>query len=222
MTIKKEIIYPIFLECCNIATDTFWKNIFEDLAYGKCVYGTYISKDFLCCSYKEKSFSYKIEKKNIEELYNDIYNLLTKKLGILSQNEKIKKRIQFYDIEEKIKSERKEWANIRKRNLKDLLIERYVIDIKKKYNLTISQTKYLLSVIFISIIFKVINTKDIIYENGKIINIKGICFKKNQIILKRDIYNLKINFSPEIIIDKKIMSEQWTKYLESLRKYVSV
>ena len=63
MPIKREIIYPIFLECCQFTDDKFWENVFEDLAYGKTPYGTYISKDFLCCSYKKKEFSYKIEKK---------------------------------------------------------------------------------------------------------------------------------------------------------------
>jgi hypothetical protein len=63
MLVKKEIIYPIFLECCQYADDTFWENIFEDLAYGKSPYGTYISKDFLCCGYKKKSLVTKLRKK---------------------------------------------------------------------------------------------------------------------------------------------------------------
>ena len=84
MTGKKDILYPIFLECLQYTTDTFWENIFEDLAYGKTPYGTYINKNFLCCNYKNKEFSYKIEKKNADQLYNDVFNLLAKKLGLLS------------------------------------------------------------------------------------------------------------------------------------------
>jgi hypothetical protein len=164
MTIKKEIIYPIFLECCKFATDAFWKNVYED------------------------------------------------------QKDRDKKRIEFYNTEENIKKSRNNWANIRKKNLKDLLIERYVVDIKKKYLLSIQQAKYLLSIIFIAIVFKVITSKDIEYENGKITNINGIEFENHEIIIKRNIYNFKINFSPEIIIDKKIMADNWQKYLESLRK----
>ena len=89
MSNKKEIIYPVFLECCQYTNDIFWENIFEDLAYGKTPYGTYISKDFLCCNYKDKEFSYKIEKKPSNQLYSDIYGLLHKKLGLLSQRDKI-------------------------------------------------------------------------------------------------------------------------------------
>ena len=88
MPVKREIIYPIFLECCQFADDIFWETIFEDLAYGRAPSGTYISKDFLNCSYKNKEFSYKIERKDPENIYNDIYKLLTEKLGILSQKEK--------------------------------------------------------------------------------------------------------------------------------------
>ena len=37
------------------------KYIFEDLAYGKTPYGAYFNKDFLCCSFKGKEFSYKLD-----------------------------------------------------------------------------------------------------------------------------------------------------------------
>ena len=89
---RKEIVYPIFLECCQYAENTFWENIFENLAYGKTPYGTFISKDFLCCNYKKKEFSYKIERKCSKLLYQEVYNILTKKLGLMSTQEKITKQ----------------------------------------------------------------------------------------------------------------------------------
>jgi len=130
MPIKREIIYPIFLECCQFTDDKFWENVFEDLAYGKTPYGTYISKDFLCCSYKKKEFSYKIEKKLPKDVYNDVYDLLTNKLGLLSPLEKSKKRKIFKDIEEDITESRKNWNDIKKKNIKELLIELYVARMK--------------------------------------------------------------------------------------------
>lgn len=220
MPIKKEIIYPIFLECCNLIDDTFWKNVFEDLAYGKCPYGTYITKDFFCCNYKNKEFSYKIEKKDPMQLYNDIYELLVKKLGLLSHKDKIKKKIDFTLLEDEIKENRKSWSNIRKKNIKDLLIENYVIDMKNKFSLTVKQARNLLSLIFIGMVFKVITVKDIIYEDGIIKNINGISFKNKEIILEKDIYVFDITRTPFILIEKKIMSDMWEKYLESLRKLI--
>jgi hypothetical protein len=220
MPIKKEIIYPIFLECCQFTNDIFWENIFEDLAYGKTPYGTFISKDFICCNYKDKEFSYKIEKKNPEQLYNDIYLLLAKKLGLLSQRDKLKKKIDFYNIEEEIKEGRKNWSSIRKKNIKDLLIENYVIDMKNKYLLSIKQSKYLLSIIFIAMVFKVITVKDIHYENGKIEHIDGIELKKKQINVKRDIYNVETQINNCILIESNLMSDNWEKYINSLKKLI--
>ena len=218
MPIKKEIIYPIFLECFEYTTDSFWENIFEDLSYGKCPYGTYINKNFLCCNYKDKEFSYKIEKKNPQQLYNDIYNLFAKKLGLLSSRDKLKKKLDFNNIEEELKFNKNKWTDIRKKNIKDLLIENYVIDMKNKYSLSNKQSKNLLSSIFIGMIFKVINIKDICYNDGKINNINGIQFEKNKIIYDKNIYDFDINFQKCILIDKPIMSENWNKYICNLKK----
>lgn len=218
MVIKKEIIYPVFLECCQYADDIFWKNIFEDLAYGKTPYGTYINKNFLCCSYKNKEFSYKIERKNSDELYNDIYNLLTNKLGILSQKEKLKKRVDFHKTEDRIKECRQEWCNIRKKNIKDLLVEKYVVDMKNKHNLTLKEAKYLLSVLFVSIVFKIITPDDIHYSNNKIQHIDGIEFLNKKIIMNKSIDNIDIDINQENEDSVKIMAENWDKFLNTLRK----
>ena len=218
MPIKKDILYPIFLECSEYIEDRFWESIFEDLAYGKCPYGTYISKNFFCCNYKDKEFSYKIEKKDPKKLYHDIYDLLTKKLGLMSQQDKIKKKIDFQNIEEEIKEGRKNWSKIRKKNIKELLIENYVIEMKNKYSLSLKQVKRLLSIIFIGMVFKIINTKDIIYEDGVIKRIEGIEFKKKEIILSKDIYDVQLNETNIIIEEKNLMSDNWNKYIESLKK----
>ena len=144
--------------------------------------------------------------------------MLTNKLGILSNKEKIKKRVDFNNTESRIKECRQEWGDIRKKNIKDLLVEKYVIDMKKKHSLSIKQSKYLLSILFIAIVFKVISTEDIEYSKGKIQNINGIEFCNNKIIIKKNIYDISIDFSPETCTNKKVMGENWEKYLNTLRK----
>jgi hypothetical protein len=218
MTIKKEILYPMFLECFQFTTDSFWENVFEDLAYGKTPYGTYINKNFLCCNYKNKEFSYKIEKKDPLLLYNDVYNLLVKKLGLLSVRDKLNKKIDFNNIEEDLKNARKNWNNIRKKNIKDLLIENYVINMKNKYNLNVSQSRKLISTIFIGLIFKVFSVKDINYDDGVITSIDGITFEDNKVILERDIYDIENDYRKCILIDKQLISDNWEKYLNNLQK----
>ncbi len=217
---KKEILYPIFLECLKYINDGFWENIFEDLAYGRTPYGTYITKDTLCCNYKDKEFQYKIEKKNSEILYNEIYYLLHKKLGVLSLRDKANKQLDFQMIENEIKECRKSWSSIRKKNIKDLLIEKFVLDMKTKYSLTYLQTQKLLSGIYIGLIFKVILVKDIEYVGGKIISINGIKFSENNYEFEKNIYDNNIEFRKCIIIEKNEMSENWEKYIVNLKKLV--
>ena len=222
MTIKKDIVYPIFIECCTYTTDTFWETIFEDLAYGKTPYGTYISKDFLSCKYKKKDFSYKIERKHPQIIYNEVYDLLANKLGLLSQQEKNKKKKIFIDMENNLKDSRKNWNDIKKKNIKELLIELYVTRMKNTFSLSIFQARYLASIIYMAMIFKIINSKDIDYRDGIIHNIDGIDFVKKQILVERDLYKLETSFAPNIILDKNLMADSWEKYIKDIKKISSV
>jgi hypothetical protein len=218
MPIRKEILYPVFLECCNQSDDIYWQNIFEDLSYGLPPYGTYFSKDYLCCNYKKKEFSYKIEQKDYKQLYKEVYNLLTKKLGLLSQSQKIKKKKDFVNFEDNIKESRKTWNDIRKKNIKELLIEQYTVKMKNRYSLNLKQTRNLLKVIIIALVLKIITSNDIYYENGSINKIEGISFDYKKIIYERNLYKIDVNFSPTIIIEKKLMSDTWDKYLKEIKK----
>lgn len=229
MPIKKDIIYPFFLESCSLATDSFWETIFEDLAYGRSPLGTYISKDFLCCGYKGKEFSYKIERKDPQVLYDEIYKLLTEKLGILSRKEKAQKKLSFHEIEKNILDSRQSWNGIRKKNVKDILYEKYALDMKSKYELTFKECKYLLALLMLSITFKIITTKDITYKDNRITEIKGINFVKDEkgkfdIILDPNyVKKVKSVFIEKDEIqkdesEKLLMADNWPLYLDSMRE----
>lgn len=219
---KEEIIYPIFLECNKFVEDAFWENVFNELAHGKTPYGTYINKDFLCCGYKGKEFSYKIERKDPKVLYDDVYELLGHKLGILSQKEKVKKRLDFHELEKTIKESRQDWGNIRKKNVKDVLYEKFVLEMKNKHSLSVKETKNLLSVILIGIMFKTITAKDITYEEDKITKINGIDFVEGQLVLSRSLYSSssqKTSQTPVVFgSTQKRMADNWDKYVKTMRK----
>lgn len=221
MPAKREIAYPVFLEACQYTEDAYWENIFEELAYGKAPYGTYISKDFLCCSYKKKEFSYKLEKKDARTVFEDVYGLLTNKLGLLSQREKLDKRKAFSEYEDTIKDSRQTWTDIKKKNIKELLIELYVVRMKKKHSLSLKQSRHLLSIITVALCFKVLTGDDICYKDGQIASIEGIDFLNKQVVIKRNLYSLETSFAPNIMLDKKLMADNWDKYLKDLRKLSS-
>ena len=180
----KKLVYPIFLNCCQYTDNIFWEDIFANLAFGKPPCGTYISKNFLCCCLKQKEFNYKIENKDSKTVYKEVFSLLRNRLGIFSHQDKVEK---INDI--------KNWNDIKKKKIKELLIELYVSKMRTKYSLSIKQARYLLSTILIAMVFKVITTTDINYSNGRINKIEGINFSKKQVIITR---NLSFTSCPTI------------------------
>ena len=171
-----------------------------NLAFGIPPLGTYISQDFLCCSLNQKEFIYRIEKKDSETLFKEVYSLLKNRLGVFSHQDKVGN---INDIKKKIK---------------ETLIELYVSRMRTEYSLSIKQARHLLSTILIAMVFKVITAKDIDYSNGRINKINGINFSKNQVIITRNLWNINLSFASRIFVDKKFMANNWEKYLEKLRK----
>jgi hypothetical protein len=211
---KRELIYPFFAECVKYSLDKFWKNIFEDLAYGVTPYGTYINKDLLTCNFKDKEFVYKIQKKDPKDLHDEILHIFKTKLGLFSREEIIKKKNDL-DRQDNCFDD---WCSIKKKNLKEVMIERFVIENKKRFNLTLKQSKYLVSVIFLAFTFKVFVSSDVVINQGKIEKITGLEFSEGEINLKKNIYDMQVNVAPEIILEKKIMSDEWERFLLALKK----
>ena len=84
-------VYPIFLQCCVLCSDPFWETVFNDLVYGKTPCGTYIHNNFLCCGYKNKEFTYKIDEEiDAQVLHDDIMSLFRDRLGLLSLTDRKK------------------------------------------------------------------------------------------------------------------------------------
>jgi len=216
---KDEIIYPVFLKCCLYAPDKFWSSIFEDLSHGITPYGTYISKNYFCCKYKNKEFSYFIQNdKDPKVVYDEIYNILTTKLKILSIDQKFNMDCDFENFQNNIKNSKDSWTSIRKKVSKDIIIEKYVTKMKKKYDLSHKQSKYLLKLIHLGIVLKTLNNKDIIYENGEIIDIEGIEIIDKKVLLKKDLFK-NIEFNNETLSTENYMKDNWEKYLRELSKF---
>lgn len=197
MPVKREILYPIFLECCTFVTDNYWRNLFEELSYGKCPYGTYINKNFFNCNFRGKNFSYKLDKKDPKIFYEDVFNLLHNRLGLISENERLNKLKSSEELDDKnIK-----WNMIKRKNKKEIIIDNYIINSKKKYNLSYTQTSFLKSIILSGLIFKTILTKDINFKDGVIISISGIEFQEGKIQINDRIKNY--DYIKEKNTDKK-------------------
>lgn len=188
---KKDILYPYFLECVVLCSgDHFWETIFIDLSRGIAPPGTFINKGYLCCVYKDKEFSYKLERKDAKILKDELYNILNNKAGILSLKEKIKKRIEFEDYGIKLKNDKKTWNDIHKKDIKDYLIHRYILSLMDELSLTHKEAKELHDIITVAFYLKLITPKDIKYSNGKIQSIEGVKIEDGKVIINYNIYDL--------------------------------
>lgn len=211
---KEEIIYPVFLKCCNLCENNFWVNVFVDLAKGVTPYGTYISKDYFCCSYKTKEFSYKI-RNDIEsqQLFSDVTNLLKNKLKLTSLNEKIQ---QINILKSKNKRD-ESWNSIRKRSTRKMLLEKFVIEKGVEINLTMKEQKKLLNLIYYFTLIKSLTHKDFIMEDKKITSINGISFEAGKVIINPELKKITVS-DTSVKKTQVTMISNWVKYVKDIHK----
>lgn len=235
----RNIVYPYFLETSLNLNDVFWRNVFEDLAYGVPPAGAYIttknvqttnkdgiksiqSSDYLCCGLKDKEFNWKIERKNKEQLYKELYDIFTKKLGIFSDNEKYAKEIEFHNHEKELSITQSAWSTTNKKHIRHTKIENFALDMKKQYDLKPKDVKFLISCIHLGIIFKSITTKDIHDKDGRIQQIDGIEINPdnagNKICITKELF--KPTSSTETKRVKKTIRSLWDKHMLSLLKII--
>jgi hypothetical protein len=213
----KDLIYPFLLRCCRYSEIQFWKSLFENLACGETPYSTYIYKGCLVCSYKDKEFNYFLDKnKDPKLIYDELTQILRDKLNLKSSSEILELKSSI----PKQKLNFTSWSEVKTLGLKESLIERFAITMKKEYNLTLNQTTQLINVIFQGLVFKNIDTNDIQMYDGDIFEIQGITFENSKFYCNFNIYESQQPYNQVVICDTK-MSSLWEPYINkkySLRK----
>lgn len=168
----KEIIYPHFLHCCQETEDHYWKYIFEDLSYGRAPYGVYFTKGFMCCGFKGKEFSYRVDPNiPVPQLFREVKTILKGKLGIQSSSDILSSREKFEKTSERLAlHECSDWNLIKKKEVRCLLLENFIISQSKSANRMLQ--KKLLSSLMLAIQLKIINNEDIIIHKGNVVEIQ--------------------------------------------------
>jgi hypothetical protein len=225
---KNNILYPVFVQFLPFVQDDFWKYVYKDLSIGKCPYGLSIHKNYLYSYIKGKEFAYRFQNdKGVKENFLEIDALLRKKVGILSEQEKIVEQMrvcrQRVPVQHKNdnNSSKDEWTQVKRKMIRDTLLEHYVITHTFRYSLPMEFAKRILSLLIIGFMFKTITSRDIIFHNGFIHHIDGIEFQDKNVRLTRNILCTK----PSQISDESSVSSvrtlqsYWPIYLEECRLY---
>lgn len=215
MRVNKQILFPFFLEISIKHDDSFWRYLYEDLAYGRYPGGIFINNNYLCCVRKGKEFSYKLPNRDnelTEDNIEELHSLLKNKAGLLSSIDCLKKKENMISEEQQ--------KTINKKQYRQTLLQNFIVDKGKTYKLDLKVLKKLMNFINIGFLFKVITVNEIEFDHNQnsIVNIKNIYFKKGKVIIDYEnlfsfpssffFQNLKEN-------DKKICIDTlWKSFLE--------
>ncbi len=211
----KIAIFPIFEECKKYTLDRFWLEWFTNFAHNKFPPGVKYDD-------KHQSIIVKIngarEVVSLPETAEAVFTVMMdvmKKLGLKSTRDL---KIEKVEIEN-IKKQRKvdldcEFKKIKPKNLKDQLIMNYIISLKEKYNLNATEYNNVVSVIQLGFQFKSISSDDVVYENSKIMGIKGLMFNKITRVFSLPSY-AKMTVKPEKISTVDKFSTTFNRFIKN-------
>jgi hypothetical protein len=152
----------IFRLCSEITDDPYWKNVLIEAYHNKFPKGI---------SYKDGNIVYKNKEILIpetpEEAYIIIINFLKREYGIKSPMDIEREKYQEQEQRSKHVS-KNSWKEHKSKNIKDLLITDYILNIKDEYLLTVEEFNELFTLINIAVGNNKIKNTDIDLQDGQI------------------------------------------------------
>lgn len=197
----RKIVYPIFLICRNQVHDLFWKKVFENLAYGEAPKGVTLEQNRLCS--KKKEFDYSFSEKDPDQICQELVNIFSTTFGLKVKSDLSRKK-EIFEQFQKTNSSRKEedvWGKIKKRSLKENLLQDFVLEMGKKYSLSLEQKRKLHFFLSAGLTFKIFQSSDIQMKNGIIESVRGVEFQPGQLFIDRYFPEPTIKVVPEGRID---------------------
>lgn len=183
----RVIHYPIFLSCRDCTSDPFWKEIFKNLAYGDTPRGIYFKDNTIYSITKKKEFNYCFGDKDAQTIYQDVYALLNGLYGLRSKGDLSRKREIFEEFQKVNSTRRSEdlWTKIKRKSLRDNLIQDYVLDSKRAYKLPKKEVMKLYFYATVGCVFKLFSGADICLKGGYIQSIEGVELSEGKVRIHR-------------------------------------
>ena len=138
--ILKPIINTIFEKCAGLSDDDFWKAIFTDCARGKFPRNFIFKNNLLTHKKGNKLVTLELTSSPID-VYMATMNFFQARGGImsLSDRHRMKQREEEKLIEEMENDNELSWGQVRKENLKDVLLNEFIGDICRKMNFDLEE-----------------------------------------------------------------------------------
>lgn len=217
----KEVVYPILSECADLVRDEFWKQLYQDLSAGKVTKGIFISHGVIQSSNKRNGFQYSITDKAPEVIIVELHLLITTHTSICSKKDVSKKQVFIEELEKELSNyDRGKWTSIKRKNLRMILLVDYAIYLQKLHNLDWISTMAAHRTIVRAFDDKTHSSKDVEYEDGKIISIQDIEIdedRKSIINLREDDSKITENISSDSN-RPGLLKSLWEPYLAAWLK----
>ena len=231
-----EPLKPQFLKCVDFTSDPFWKQVLLDLSTNKMPNNVYFKNNQLCIRGKPNE-NVNIDGLNDAELFSTVIFFLNKIVGIKSPTQKIEDKHSLFLADQHSKNlstNKLTFGDIKKKNSRDLLIELFSIEMQKQFDLSFSQTRLLVSIITVKLLFKTITSCNISILNGKIQHIDGLEFRAKDFFFTDDLKTADENVLPMKKVETteqtstdcgvettKKMTDNFEKYLLELNKKIN-
>ena len=217
MSRYKKIKHPVFFGyiCNNQENDKLWSTVFEQMAYGIFPYGVNMNNNVISCML-ENGFTYNISNKKSSDIFNDLKVLIRPFIGVTHNDNIDTTKVDKTDNESEhvIK-----WNNIKKNHIKDMFMKMFVANMTDKYNLSPEMTDKLLRFIKIAIIFKIIDTDEIVCNKSGLQSVNGITITDNNVSISHD---LNFNSDKNKISESTFVSPTfsldtlWLKFIKDM------
>lgn len=212
--LKRNLIFPFFLKCTEYCKDEFWKQVLEDMAYGKPPKNILVYDKNLVLNIGKKKESFSFENLNEKEFIEQVIPFLQNHISLYSSSD-VKKRQAIIEQmkKEKEKIKKSKWTQIRKNNPKKIFLLRFVHEKKQEFDLSWTTCTRLYNELF-DVLFKQGMSKKVDFEDGKIISVEGLEFyEKSYSFQKLDEQTSKSNKTA-----KKF--SKWEAYVKSHLKSI--
>lgn len=165
----KDVVHSVFSQMAEITTDPQWKILFTKASCGKFPQG------FTC----KNSVLYFRKKNKVEKLdiSGEMENVLPQTMKFFRIYGGYSNQDEFINIFEYLMNNKvyyENWKDIRSKNTKEFFIDMYIDELIEKFDLTKIEVDQLKDNLNLGFSTKMIDSKNVIFENMKIKNITNL------------------------------------------------
>nr|QBK87616.1 MAG: uncharacterized protein LCMAC201_05290 [Marseillevirus LCMAC201] len=219
-TQNTKILYPLFVDCAQFTLDPYWQQVFEECSRGKFPRGSGIDSEGKIVYFRNRTsnnnqrnyISYKI-KKNPKQIFKDLKQLFQDHLNFKSIKDRQEIRDELDDICKNLQeSFTGSWCKIKRKKIKDPIIRRYILNLKKTHNLNDKETAEVAQIIKLGFLFNWISNDQVVYKDQQILDIMTLHFDSDDRSFNLEEPNTlyKREYKPKLVK----LSTLWEKYIE--------